>query len=560
VDLILRRVDADFCDPLELRNESLLGVPGLVQAARTGQVVLVNSLGAGLLESPSLSPFFPALCRHLLHEELKLPAVAGWWCGQRRELNFVLENLETLILQPAHSLDPRARVFGPRLDAAEREQWRERLRAEPAAWCARERLALATTPVLAAGRLAPHPFQLRAFLVSSGGECHLMPGGLTRIPADANDLSVSMQQGGSSKDTWVLPPAESPVPADLTPAATAAVSPRLRRQTVDMPSRVADNLFWLGRYLERAESQARVLRLLVAVLTEEGAAAAPAAVLPFFHHLAFNATPRLLASTTPPALDLAAAERHLRSLLWEEVSEHSLLANTNRLETAAYRVKERLSSDAWQLLGRLRRLRRAPAAAPVFDGGAYGDLNDVIAVLAAVSGLIMENMTRGHGWIFLDLGRRLERGLQLAHLLHQALVPFSPPADLLQNLLVCGDSQLTYRRRYLTHLQPVLVLDLLACDESNPRSLAFQLRAVREHVAELPRSAGDDLPRAPERLALSLYCQIRLAEIGPLSQEDATGARPTLGTFLGSLARDLAALSLAVEQLYFSHGESPADD
>ncbi|MGA2052056.1 MAG: circularly permuted type 2 ATP-grasp protein, partial [Opitutales bacterium] len=365
VDLILRRVDSDFCDPLELRSDSLLGVPGLLQSARAGRVALANGLGAGLLESAGLSPFLPALCRHLLGEELKMPSVATWWCGQPHELNYVLEHLDELILQPPVPQTNPPKFVGPPL-----------------------------TPRASARR--------SSFLVANGSEYHAMPGGLARIPAEADLISVSMQRGGLSKDTWVLPPPEKPTLFETTTPPAGPV--KLRRQTADLPSRVAENLFWLGRYLERADGQARVLRVLASVLTEEGTATDPATIRPLFQTLLPGEPLPVLISGNPPVFDLAAAERSLRSLLWNTKLSCSLAVNSTRLEKSAYRVKERLSGDAWNLVSRLQRLRRPSPEAVAPGGDLHTELADIIVLLSAISGLIMENITRGYGWRFLDLG------------------------------------------------------------------------------------------------------------------------------------------------------------
>jgi uncharacterized circularly permuted ATP-grasp superfamily protein/uncharacterized alpha-E superfamily protein len=556
VDLILRRVDADFCDPLELRHDSVLGVAGLVQAVRAGQVALANALGAGLMESAGLSPFLPTLCRQLLGEEMKMPSVATWWCGQPRELAYVLEHLESLILQPACAPAAQPGLAGPRMSAAEREHWRKRLRAEPGAWCAREWVAQATTPVWENSRLEPRSFHLRALLVAKGTEYHAMPGGLARVPAEADDWSVSMQRGGRSKDTWVLLPPGQPVAADLGGTGAAAI--KLHRQTNDLPSRVGDNLYWLGRYLERAEAEARTLRLLAGVLAEEGVATDPWAVRPFFESVMLGNAGRLFASSEPPTLDLAAAENELRALWRDPARANSLAANAARLEKAAYRVKERLSTDAWSLLGRLRRLRRPPPPGAAMLDEALGELGQIITWLAGISGLMMENMTRGYGWRFLDLGRRIERGLAVTQLLNRALAGAAPASlELLQNLLVCCDSLLTYRRRYMTNLQVLPVLDLLALDESNPRGLAFQLNLVREHVEALPRAADEQLPaRPPERLALALASQAHVVDAATLAKENEAGARPALAEFLGGITRELTGLSDALGLVYFAHGQA----
>jgi uncharacterized circularly permuted ATP-grasp superfamily protein/uncharacterized alpha-E superfamily protein len=551
VELILRRVDSDFCDPVELRADSLLGVPGLLQAVRAGNVTVANALGAGVLESPAIAPFLPALCRHLLGEKLKIPTLASWWCGQPRELNYVLEHLDSLILQPVFNQSAGERVIGPRLSTTERDHWRDRLRAEPGAWCAREWVALATTPVFEDGRITPRHFQMRALLAAKGADYHTMPGGLTRIPSESDDLSVSMQRGGRSKDTWVLLPPEVPLVADIGPP--LAAPPKARRQTGDLPCRVADNLYWLGRYLERSEGQARALRLLAGVLFEEGIATDPAAVLPFFEIFALTDARHLLWAGDRSMLDIAAAEKHLCALVWDPAQPLSLAANAARLERAAYRVKERLSSDAWTLLGQLQLLKpRAPGAGGLDE--AMGELGHTVGLLAAISGLMMENMTRGYGWRFLDLGRRIERGLNIARLLRNALArPGPPPPTLLHNLLVCCDSLMTHRRRYLTNLQLGPVLDLLALDEANPRGLAYQLQIIREHVEALPLAEGENAAGRPTaRLALALFSAARMVDAQELARENAYGARPALDEFFGVVARDLGNLSDALAQTYFA--------
>jgi len=554
VDLILRRVDADFCDPLELRNDSLLGVPGLLQAMRAGSVTLANALGAGLLESPGLSPFFPALCRHLLGEELKMPSVATWWCGQPRELTYVLEHLDSLIIFPAFAQSGMGYIIGSKLNAAQREEWSRRLRAEPQAWCAREWVALATTPVFENDQLVPRVFQLRALLASQGGEYRAMPGGLARIPAEDDGLAVSMQRGGRSKDTWVLlPPELPPPPVEITGAGAAPI--KLRRPAADLPSRVADNLYWLGRYLERTEGQTHLMLQLAGTLAEEGALADPAVLRPFFETLLGHHAAHLFTVGERTALNFAAAERDFDDFLWNTTAPNSLAANLIRVERAAYRVKERLPDDVWNLLGRLQRRGRAPHETAAFLPDAFAELQDVIAHLAAISGFIMESMVRGYGWRFLDLGRRIERGINLALLLRNALTrPEQPSPALLQDLLVVCESLLIFRRRYLTNLQLLPVLDLLVCDESNPRGLAFQLRHVHRHVMELPREAGTDPSSRPaERLALALSSKASLADAHQLALDDATGHRSALADFLTIAIRDLTALSDSLGLAYFAH-------
>jgi len=433
------------------------------------------------------------------------------------------------------------------------EYWRERLRAEPEAWCAHEWVALATTPVCDNGNIVPRLFHMRSLVVAQGGGYHAMPGGLTRVPMQDDDLTISMQSGGRSKDTWVLLPPELPPPAEIS--AVGAVPIKLRRPAADLPSRVADNFFWLGRYLERAEGQAHLLRLIAGTLAEEGAAADPDALRPFFETLRLAGSSHLLANGKVPTLDLAAAEQDLRELLWAAEQPSSLAANIARVERTAYRVKERLPADVWNLFGHLRQTRGAPEDPAAFLQEAFAGLQDALAHLAAISGFMMDSMIRGYGWRFLDLGRRIERGLNMAELLRRTLGRFGPPSPaLLHNLLVSCECLLIYRRRYLTNLQVVPVLDLLTCDDTNPHGLAFQLRRAQQHVAELPREADADAAGRPvDRLARALANQASLADAHRLAQENDFGAHPAFLDFLNTVTYDLAALSDALGLEYFAH-------
>ncbi|MEY4918274.1 MAG: hypothetical protein RL616_2187, partial [Verrucomicrobiota bacterium] len=251
VDVILRRVDDDFCDPLELRNDSILGVPGLVEAVRAGNVVITNALGSGLVQSPAFMSFLPGLCRHLIGEPLKLPSVATWWCGQKAAREHVLKNLDKLVVKPA---------FRTHLKIAdvEREELKRRIEFDPDLFVAQERVELSTAPSWNKDSLAAQPISLRVFLVSDGkGGYVVMPGGLVRVAPDHSGSFISMQHGGSSKDTWI--PSATPVD-EFTLLHGTNQNIELRRTGNNLPSRLADNFFWLGRYSERADATSRLLR------------------------------------------------------------------------------------------------------------------------------------------------------------------------------------------------------------------------------------------------------------------------------------------------------------
>jgi uncharacterized circularly permuted ATP-grasp superfamily protein/uncharacterized alpha-E superfamily protein len=546
VDVILRRVDDTFCDPLELRPDSFLGVPGLLEAARAGSITLANALGSGLVETPALQPFLPGLCRQLLGEELLLPPVATWWCGQPAELGYVLDHLQELVVKRAFSGAVSEPVFGGRLTAAQRERLVAQIRANPLEFVGQEQIALSCAPAWVDGRLAPRPLVLRTYVCAAEGGYAVMPGGLTRISNAPGDPVVSMQSGGGSKDTWML--SEGPVnPVTLLRPSSQVV--RLERAAAEVPSRVADNLFWLGRYAERLEDTVRILRSLVARLVGEAR---------------YEQTPELAALTRLAArLDLlserfrgeypmAALEREILGLIYQAHRLGSVREVLDRLRHIAYVVRDRFSADTWRIFNKLQSDARArPDRLPLTQ--ALTLLNTVLLDLAAFSGMAGENTTRGHGWRFLDIGRRLERAVNVVTLAEAGLAVGVEGGMILDPLLEIGDSVITYRRRYFAQPQWPGVLDLLLAEEANPRSLAFQLSALADHAANLPRDPG--APASPREAQLVEAMQARLRAMNFESLEvPARGPLPAAITeLLAHSAAELRRLSDALTHRYFSH-------
>jgi uncharacterized circularly permuted ATP-grasp superfamily protein len=347
VDVILRRLDDDFCDPLELRGDSFLGVSGLLQAVRAGTVAVANGLGSGLIESPAILAYLPAICRHLLGEDLMLPSVPTWWCGVPASRNHVLENLSRMVIKPTFH-DPKGRpIFGGNLDAAARAELAEKIRARPAAYVAQEQLLPSTTPVLIGDELRPRHILIRSFLTPSGSSFAVMPGGLTRVAAAEGSLIVSMQSGSGSKDTWVI--STGPVsPFSLLSPTVLPVE--LSRDGGDLPSRAADDLFWLGRYAERAEGTSRLLRAIFIRLTEKsGLMDVPE--LPALLRALSEQTktePGFLGSGADDRI--AAPLEELFSILFDEDRPGSLASTIDSLHRVAGRVRDRISLDMWRTL------------------------------------------------------------------------------------------------------------------------------------------------------------------------------------------------------------------
>ena len=549
VDLIVRRQDDTYCDPLELRPDSMLGVPGLMGAVRSGTVTVANALGSGLVESAAPASFLPGLCRRMLGEELKMPAVATWWCGEEPALSFVVRNLSKLVIKPAFPSPGVQPVFGALLSGVEKAALVERIRATPSAYVAQEQVPLSTVPVWEDGLLRPRHLVLRVYAVASAGSYSVMPGGLTRVTASLDDLVTSMQSGGGSKDTWVLA-GEPTSQFSLLPPSPSRLD--VSRATFDLPSRVADNLFWLGRYVERVEPAVRVARAILPRLLQESDLMAMAGVA---------AGRRILTSMgyirqelQPSNGSLGSLERDVLAMIYDGQAPSGLPANIHRVRSVGWLLRDRISVDAWRILNQLDlQLSEPPPPEPMRISGAQALLDQAVSTLSAFGGLVMESMTRGDGWRFLDIGRRIERASQMVDFIRHGL-GFESDTDSgqLEVLLEIADSSITYRSRYLTSMQPELVLDLLLLDEANPRSVAYQLAQLRDHIDRLPGSRSQ-IRRAPEsRIAISLLTAVQLAEVREFIDANPEGWRANLEILLNRLTSELRLLSETLTRQYFS--------
>lgn len=553
VDVVLRRLDDSFCDPLSLRSDSALGVAGLLAAVRAGNVAVLNGLGSGAVETPALLPFLPALCQRLRGEPLQLPSVPTLWCGQRRALEQVLDTLDTQVLKPAYpqrtSPEP---VFGGALDAAGRAALMERLRAEPSRYVAQTEVMLSTAPNLGAEGLSPRPVALRCYAVAEGQDYRVMTGALARVSHEPDNPRVSMQSGAGSKDAWVL--ADGPVrPVSLLGPGDRRLE--LSRGGGDLPSRVADNLFWLGRYLERVEGSARLLREIFARLTDELPAADSPELPVLCHALSVHIEHEVRISYEAGESGPDKLERDLLDFLRDTGRYHSLLSLLSGVHRAAFTVRERLSSDTWRVLGQLRSQQVALGAARDLNAADVLDhLNGIVVSAAAFSGLQMESLSRTLAYRFVDLGRRLERAQNTGRLLWSSLVSAQrEESAVLISVLSVLDNAITYRRRYQGVVQLAPALDLLLIDEDNPRSLAFQFAMLHEHVQHLPLARARPFRTREEQLVMRALTNVRLADIESLCEPADNGHRPGLDAHLQELLAVLPELSDAITQSYLAH-------
>jgi len=552
VDVILRRVDDDFCDPLELRNESMLGVPGLVEAVRAGNVTVANALGGGLLQSPAFMAFLPGLCRHVLGEELKLPSVATWWCGQKTAESYVTEHLERLFVKPAFRSRQRGLEPVGSLAAAEREKLLRRIRFQPHLWVGQERVELSAAPSWSGEGLVSRSLALRVYLVATPDGYRVMPGGLARMAPDAGGRLISMQRGGAAKDTWIL--SDEPVD-DVTLLSVAGQEVELRRVGNNLPSRLADNYFWLGRYAERTDATARLLRATLLRFSPESTGHALPLLEPLLNTLV--AQGQLPASDEQPELrtNAEALEAGLLAAIFDPSRAGSLRSLAGQLQRLGMLVRDRSSNDLWRVLRQLDdRLATPTSSLVMLAGDAIGVLNQSLLQLASFHGLARENMTRAQGWRFLDMGGRLERAVYLCSLLNAALR--SPEADnpsVLEAVLEVADSSITYRTRYNLMPNMAAVYDLVLLDDTNPRSLLFQFNQLVKHFERLPREREHALPSAGQRVLIECVSRLRLLDPRPINRLRSRWHESDVGRVLSETLRDLPRLSDAIAVSYFAH-------
>lgn len=536
VDVILRRVDAAWSDPLELRGDSQLGVAGLVEAVRRGRVRVVNSIGSGVLENPGLMPFLPAVCEALLGESLRLPSVRTWWCGDPDSLDHVLDRVEELSVRRLDQPESEAEEVEPRT-------LRERVLAEPHRWVGQERLTLSQAPTWGSpgrtgGVATAQPVTLRAFTLRYGSAYRPLVGGL----ASVMDASSTSPRSLASKDVWVLKSSPSDADQGLTD-----VLPMTSAASVNVAvPRILEDMYWSGRYAERAED---LLRLVMAAhaLSEDyryrpGTAGGAAL------DVLLGVTGRL-AGHRHDDLD-----EEFRSLLLDADRSGSAAHSLDGLRSALQGVRDQLSEDTWRAFGTAGRgmamLRDSRHSHQISESAGR-----MLTGLLSLHG-VSANMIRDPGWHMIGIGRSLERGLQLCHLLGTTTTVrrgLDVDRQVLTAVLAASESAVTHRRRYRGYVRSGGVLELLVTDADNPRSLAFALTAMHAHLAALPASTGST---RPERLLDDLREDVAGVEIAALVAIGGVG-RPHLETFLATTSAQLGRLADAITELHLASGPGP---
>ena len=554
IDLLVRAVEGGKSDPLELDPSGFLGPAGLVESIRQHPPLMANTLGTAIVENRGLPAYLPALCERLLGDELIIPDSPRVWLGEAEARKQVLADFDSYLIRSAYEATARPGHAESARSPAELEEVSraaliQELELNGASYVAQEAMSLATAPVWTADGLQPKPAAIRLFAANTANGVIVMPGGLAMV-LDENKAVGLTSHAGLSSDVWVL--STEPQGPHYSRWRISEEESQVQRVGARLPSRIADNLYWLGRYVERADWTMRVMRnalnrgdedLRPIRRTEAAENAIGIIESKWADHTANGAN----------GAEITLEDR-IEELFSAGGNPYGIRTTFQNIRRLARQTRDRLSLDSWRLLNDLTSREPTPAtgdaAAQLVDR-----LNGRIAQLAAFNGLMHENMTRNFGWHFMDLGRRLERASQMAELLRRILVESfdeSEETERLAFLLETADSFMTYRSRYRFAPTFPLVLDLLLIDEQNPRSLAYQLRAVSEHMTRMPQASMDAVRTPEQRLALDTLTQVRLADIETLRRSDDSGLRTELAALLDDLLAKLPELSDTISRRYFS--------
>lgn len=556
VDVILRRVDDWYCDPVELRSDSQLGVANLLEVARAGNVVIANPLGSGVLENPVFLKYLPDIAKALLGRELRLPSVNTYWAGEKNDYQYIADNFDKLVIKPIFRGNGAKSVHGGELSKAKRKDMLAVIKQKPNHYVAQPVLTPHNLPSYVDGELQPRPSILRTFAVACDTSYALMPGGLTRVGIDKDSFAISNQAGSLSKDTWVI--ASEPERKVSMEESTDA-GPSRDESLISLPSRVVENLFWMGRYAERAEASLRLLRTVFVMLNGEDSIS--------------DTCRRILLSTItkqtgsrPGFIDasdelLAKPETELKRVVTDAGCAGSVKANLNALLYCADQSKELLSSDTLRVINDIRdALNQLDSVLKLDDNSAPEEaLDPLVTGLMALAGLAHESMVRGVGWRFMQMGRRLERGVQTTLLIKEVLVPEVPPEDqqsLIEAMLLSMETLISYRRRYRARLGVQTSLDLVLLDTSNPRSLLYQIDATSDHIHRLPKAPdGRHELDISERAVLEAQTLLKLSVLTELSSRE-EGERKVLKQQLERVYSLLGTISTGISDKYFNHRET----
>lgn len=561
VDVVLRRVDDVFSDPLELREDSHLGVAGLLDVVRRKNVSIINPIGSAVMENPGLIPFMPSIAKYLLGEDLILPQIASWWCGQEKERNYVLQNLSNLVVKRIDRTNRESIYFGEFMTSEELNHLTNDIKRRPYRFVAQERISFSTAPNLIKDALEPRNLVARAFCIASNQNYSVMPGGLVRVAPDRKTVRVSNQRGGTSKDLWVLQ--DKAVKDDKNrhwqKKSSVAIS-----GLNDLPSLTAENLFWAGRYVGRTLVNARFIRMVIRQMAmvqnrdEKPDSVKLQTLFKAVTHLT-GTYPGFTDKTKEGKLAMDNPYQEMLSVILEADRVGSLSHTMNMFSNSYYSIRNLWSSDMWRVFENIQHLWQNFQNGKDFSINRIEKvLNQLITRLIAFMGLIEESIMVQQGLLLYFIGLQLEQSMltitkcrSLLTVKHDEQVEY----DLLEYLLTSHESLNIYRYSYRSFIQLEPVLDLVVLDLEYPRSLTFMINRLQKDIARLPHSKKDNHLTNHQKYVLDAFSKLRLAESSDLAKTKSENdfIRKDLETLFEDLSELLYKTSQSISGTYFNH-------
>lgn len=561
IDVVLRRVDDAFTDPLELREDSHLGVAGLLDVVRRKNVAVINPIGSGVIENPGLIPFMPAIAKYFLKEELKLPQIASWWCGQEKERNYVLEHISELVIKRIDRTNRESIYFCEQMSAKELEELKKVILERPYRFVAQERINFSTAPNLSDDKLEPRNVVARSFCIASKGEYSVMPGGLVRVAPDGETVRVSNQRGGTSKDFWILDDAEIKEDKNRQwqKKSSIAIS-----GLDDLPSLTAENLYWAGRYVGRTLVNARFLRTVMRQMAivqnrDEKPDSEKLKVLFKAVTQLTGTYPGFVEKDKDGKLAMDNPYEEMLSVILDKNRIGSLAHTISMFSNSYYSIRNLWSSDMWRVFENIQKLWNA-----LVDGKDHSInkilkvLNQLITRLIAFMGLIEESIMVQQGLLLYFIGLQLEQStLNITKCRALLTIKYDEQVeyDLLEYLLTSHESLNIYRYSYRSHIELAHVLDLVVLDLDYARSLTFMINRIQKDIARLPHSKHDHQLNNYQKYVFEAFSKLRLAESSKLAmtKSETDFKREDLDTLLEELSDLLYKASQSISNTYFNH-------
>jgi uncharacterized circularly permuted ATP-grasp superfamily protein/uncharacterized alpha-E superfamily protein len=553
VDVILRRVDDTFCDPLELREDSQLGIPGLLQAIRKGNVTVANPLGSSILENIGLMAFLHGAFKYFLNEEPIIPMIATWWCGQKKEMDHVIDNIDKLVIKTTERLSGFKTVMGSQLSKQEKDELIRKIKFEPFRYVGQEEVHFSTSPVFTKEKLEPRYTVLRTYLVGGKNGYEMMRGGLTRCSPEKGSFLVSNQDGGISKDTWVESIEKNSASGIIHQA------PDMKRKAV-LPSRSAENLFWVGRYTQRVIRTSRFIRIVLRHLTQKGYTnnGNDSEAL-----LVLLQTTTHLTNTYPGFVEDAEDElknplHEIHQLVCNIDRPGSILFTVNNLLKSMYAARDRWTIDSWRIIDEIENVKRRIASVEPDNIRHVLTLLDLLTGgLLSFSEMTRQSMYRSDGRIMYRMGQLIEE-IQMEIVQYRSILASkydeSTEFQLLESLLLSNQNLITYRSVYRTYLDVAPTIDLLFLNSQNPTSVLSQLEGLLKYARSLAQKDKGTDDNEISRLVFECYSSVRLMNIPSLIKTDGdTNYRKALDEFCGTLQEQMAQVYIKLSATYFSH-------